>query len=236
MKIYNKQGPVNPKRLLASLHLDKIKIFALAKAYWWIFFNCWDEWDKPVRDAIRRLVKKGDVCIDIGANEGRMMKEMLKKCGPKGAVLAFEPLPDLCQKLRKRYKHHKNVGIYQNALSDESVVTLFYRDDHSGGSSFKREKVGELKEIISVSTTTLDAMNKQVMRLTRLDFVKMDVQYMELAVLRGMTNLIEQFHPIIIAECTEGSEDETAMMKFFQSYDYRITRYKDDILALKESN
>jgi FkbM family methyltransferase len=162
------------------------------------------------------------------------MKEMLRRVGRKGAVLAFEPLPDLCKKLRKKYGRRHNVGIYQNALSNESKVVKFFRDRQSGGSSLRSDMVKEITDIILVSTTTLDEMDKQVMWLKQLDFVKIDVQYMELKVLEGMKGLIDRFHPTIIAECTEGSEDEGLMLMFFHIHGYDTIRFKDDILAQRK--
>jgi SAM-dependent MidA family methyltransferase len=41
-----------------------------------------------------RVLKKDSNCIDIGANEGTILRDMLK-FAPRGDHMAIEPIPDL---------------------------------------------------------------------------------------------------------------------------------------------
>ncbi len=48
---------------------------------------------------IERFVKKGDVCMDIGANIGAITLELAQRVGKVGFVYAFEPGKENCRRL-----------------------------------------------------------------------------------------------------------------------------------------
>jgi FkbM family methyltransferase len=54
-------------------------------------------YDLVVTEVIHRLLKSGDVGVDVGANIGHMTGAMAKCSGPKGRVVSFEP----CTQVRK---------------------------------------------------------------------------------------------------------------------------------------
>jgi FkbM family methyltransferase len=57
-------------------------------------------YDLAVSETLWRLIEPGDVAIDAGANLGYMTSIMALRAGAGGRVLAFEPHPDVCRRLR----------------------------------------------------------------------------------------------------------------------------------------
>ncbi len=57
-------------------------------------------YDLAVSETLWRLIEPGDVAIDAGANLGYMTSIMALRAGAAGRVLAFEPHPDVCRRLR----------------------------------------------------------------------------------------------------------------------------------------
>jgi FkbM family methyltransferase len=55
--------------------------------------------DLEVTEALFRLVEPGEIAVDAGANIGYMTSIMALCVGPRGRVLAFEPHPDVFQRL-----------------------------------------------------------------------------------------------------------------------------------------
>ena len=53
------------------------------------------------------ILRRDSCCIDVGANEGEMLQEMLR-LAPQGRHLAFEPLPDYAERLA--LIHRSSVG------------------------------------------------------------------------------------------------------------------------------
>src|SRR5262245_60636536 len=67
---------------------------------------------------LKKMVHKGDVCIDIGAHLGYYTFQMSKLAGDKGGVYAIETVAKfhaVLQKLIER-KHIKNITLHKVAL------------------------------------------------------------------------------------------------------------------------
>jgi FkbM family methyltransferase len=77
---------------------------------------------------IFRQIKKGDICIDCGANIGLVSKSMLQK----GAIVhAFEPDPFAHKVLIEKFSDISNMHIHNQAVSDkEGSLKLFFREEH----------------------------------------------------------------------------------------------------------
>ena len=96
-------------------------------------------------------VREGDTVIDIGANFGSFAIVAARKVGPAGRVIAFEPNPDVCERLTR------NVAI--NALGNIAV-----RNEAVGGED------GEIVLLLqkrSSLTTTFSTIDQRVSEGTR---------------------------------------------------------------------
>ncbi len=69
---------------------------------------------------LRRLLRPGDVFVDVGANIGALTCQAAARVGPSGRVYAFEPHPRVCHFLRGnvRLNDFGNVAIHCSALGD----------------------------------------------------------------------------------------------------------------------
>lgn len=75
--------------------------------------------DLRTNEVISRLLRPGDIAIDIGANIGIMTSLMAVRAGPTGSVYAFEPHPNTRQKLQV------NVESWQQSRYPTATVTVF---------------------------------------------------------------------------------------------------------------
>lgn len=169
------------------------------------------EYEPAVTDVISSVVKKGDVCLDVGANFGWYTTLLQKLCGGSngGEVHAFEPMPDIFSELKHNWKlagEPKNVFLNNLALGDEAKLIDIHRFTNlsSGFSSFSVDGKGDY-ETFSVPMVTLDSylMDKNVRDI---DFMKIDVEGAELMFLHGALKLFEQkTPPFIMAEMALGT-------------------------------
>ena len=144
-------------------------------------------YDKDVIQSVQRFVGPDACVVDVGANVGAVTLLMAKLVGPAGRVLAVEPGPPYVERLRANLALNTSlsdrVAVHQVGLSDAPGM-LQWRPDpntpfNAGLSAAHPDSVpGE----VSVPVTTLDALVAS-RELDRLDFIKIDVEGMELEVL-----------------------------------------------------
>jgi FkbM family methyltransferase len=181
--------------------------------------------DPKVTWVIKRLLKPGDLALDIGANFGFLTLLMSKLVGPQGAVHAFEPNPILCNILKTTYAHNcaTNVTLHAVALGASTAeMELHVPKDNFGGASLVRKPV-QSAHILKVPVIKLDDV---IFRepISRLALIKLDVEGFELEVLKGAQRVLREFHPIVLFESNEQSNDEqiTPVIKFLQEYNYNF--------------
>lgn len=145
-------------------------------------------------------LKDGNTFVDIGANIGYFSFFALKTVGQLGTVFAIEPSQREFVRLisAKKYNVNYNRLVAANiALSDSNAVSeLFVSAKHTG-----LNQVGNYPNVISqkesVFTCSLDSIFNENQEL---HLVKIDVEGMEMAVLKGMQNFLSKglVHKIII--------------------------------------
>ena len=154
----------------------------------------------------KRILKPGDVVIDVGANVGYMTAIFASIVGKNGQVHSFEPVPKLHSKLEMLAKENKNYNIITNpcAVGDTNgtiTINVLKEGADYGTSSVVPglRKEENIKEKIEVPVVKLDDYAKE-QKLTKVSFVKIDVEGFEFPVLRGMELILKQFKPIILCE------------------------------------
>jgi FkbM family methyltransferase len=151
-----------------------------------------------------KFLKEGDVVLDIGANEGEHTVNFLSLVGKDGIVMAFEPLPEMYQKLTYRFKSNSNFYCFEIALGSENKTSTFVKAKHLSGhlaESGIKERVyndpdNMTLEEINVSVMTLDHLNVK----KKIDYIKIDTEGGEIDILNGANELINRDRPIISVE------------------------------------
>jgi len=140
-------------------------------------------------------LKNGGVFFDVGANVGNYAKELLAAY-PVAKGYLFEPHPVTFEKLN----NDCSLGSFKKfniALGDTNDRLKFYdRSDSVEGSthaSIYREVIAGIHSQspieIEVEVKTLDSFCSEN-NITKIDFLKIDTEGHELAVLKGARNLI----------------------------------------------
>ncbi|WP_286829102.1 MULTISPECIES: FkbM family methyltransferase [Kordiimonas] len=151
------------------------------------------------------LLAEGDVAIDVGANNGRHMFPMAQAVGSKGRIVAFEPIPSLCKRLRKRARKHgfKNIQLHECAVAAEAGKASFSLfENRKAFSGLKRrsapfsDEEGGLAEI-AVNCCRLDSKMPWFRRVT---LMKLDIEGGEYHALLGAERLVARDRPVIIFE------------------------------------
>jgi FkbM family methyltransferase len=186
--------------------------------------------DPAPEPIIAKVCPPGGTVMDVGSNLGDWSLPMAKAVGTKGQVYAFEPVPFLADALTKTFQLNgfENGVVSHMALSD-SIGEAAFTIAHSDGELLNVRCSSLTADIgkgvqTTVSTTTLDAFCANE-KLDRLDFIKIDVENHEPAVIRGGAGAISRFQPAIVFEAghwEEKREDRESIRDTLEPLGYRI--------------
>jgi FkbM family methyltransferase len=140
-------------------------------------------------ETIRKIVKRGDSVLDVGAHIGYYSLILSDLVGKEGRVFAFEPDSKNFALLKKNVEINdlQNVTIVNKAVSDKSGSLLLY----NGGGNSQNPTVGNNGgESTKVPCVSIDSYFDEDHR--KIDFVKMDIEGSELFVLKGMEQLLQK--------------------------------------------
>ncbi len=159
------------------------------------------------RRFVERFLKPGMVALDIGAHHGYYSLLASQKVGPLGRVIAFEPSPRERRRLLQHLRMNgcANVRVEETALGESEGPAQLYvvRSKETGCNSLRPPAVRQSTDATEVGVTRLDDyVNKN--NIPRVDFVKMDVEGGELAVLKGGAEFLKQQpRPVVLCEVQE---------------------------------
>ena len=154
-------------------------------------------WHDEAADAIERLVPRGGVVIDGGANVGGFALTAASVVGPEGAVHAVEAAPGTAELLRRNVVANPGytIHVYELALADvEGELEFTAFEAGSGSASLASSERGA---VVRVRARTLDAVTAS---LPRVDLVKLDLEGAELRALQGARRLLAEQRPALIIE------------------------------------
>ena len=148
---------------------------------------------------ILREVKEGDVVIDIGANIGYYSILLADKVGVNGKVYAFEPNKICFEILKKNVEKSglNNVVLVNKAVSDKKGINkLFISEENYGDHKLFKDKKNRINKVIK--TVKLDDFFKN--REEKINFIKIDSQGWEPAIIEGSKKIIKRDRPTIFFE------------------------------------
>ncbi len=85
--------------------------------------------DRAERELLRKILFKGAVVVDVGANIGIYSRFLSRYVGPKGVVHSFEPSPDNFRRLSAATRNLSNVRLTQAVIGERSGECKLYVSD-----------------------------------------------------------------------------------------------------------
>ena len=203
---------------------------------------CYGSYSRHILRTLDALIEPGMTVVDVGANAGEITVFAAKRVGPRGKVVAFEPLGRMADRLARNVALNKfpQVTTVRLGLSDmEQAVPIYGTESefhdgtlneglatiHAGG-----DRTVELERI---QLTTLDLYTASA-DIGDIDVIKVDVEGAELEVLRGARRVLRDQRPWLILEVSDlvGPDKENraaGILEFLARFDYsffRISRHK----------
>ena len=182
-------------------------------------------------------IKKNDVIFDLGCHVGSTIEE-INKIWPQAKVYGFEPFKDFANKCHKRFLKNSQIEIYQIAISDRKGYSNLTTSNYAlslHGNNLSTNYEGNCKT--KVRTIKLDNFVDEK-KINNIKLIKIDVEGHELAVLKGMKNLLsKQKVDVIVCEVMfiehfKGQALFLELSKFLEKFGYIIF----DIRQLKRTS
>jgi FkbM family methyltransferase len=184
---------------------------------------------------------EGVVAIDCGANIGVHTIEWAKFLHNRGHVIAFEPQESvyyaLCGNLA--INNCFNVNAYNAAVGDSSgVIEIpkpnYFRPSTFGSMELKQhdgsENIGQsLTDMAKVEQVSIDSMG-----LSRVDFMKIDVEGMEFDAVAGAADTIEKHKPQMLIENIKIDKDK--MKVWLEDWGYDVYPFGGNFFAVHKSD
>jgi len=151
-------------------------------------------WNPDEYRAFRDAVRPGATALDVGANLGAYSLLLGLWTGPEGRVFAFEPAASAFDGLTRHVQLNRLDAVVRpvaSAVGDREATARLLVAGTAGESRLAVDT--DLQPAMSVAMTSIDAFCARH-QLTP-DFIKVDVEGWELAVLRGARQTIKTRGP-----------------------------------------
>lgn len=158
---------------------------------------------EPEMFFLPNIIGPGAVALDIGANVGIYAGVLSRIVGPNGTVFALEPYPPTYNQLvrnlaRMRVRNVRALKLAVANLEGDVSLELPLRGGSAVNDPYVHVTPGSSGRG-ATRATTVDELSRRS-GLSRLDFIKIDVEGFESAVIEGALWALEEFRPKLLVE------------------------------------
>jgi FkbM family methyltransferase len=161
--------------------------------------------------------------IDVGANIG-FYSVLLSRHLASGRLVAVEPTPAAQRRLRRNLELNGVVGkviVFEGAATDApGMVTI-----NSVEGAEEYSSIHNVDQSCEVPATTIDLLTREL--TLRPGLIKIDVEGFEEQVLKGATDTLRTWRPIIVSELSDfllrrNGTSALAIVRFLQELGYQV--------------
>ncbi len=180
--------------------------------------------DRNTFRIINKVCDAKSVCVDVGANKGRILHMMIH-AAPSVTHIAYEPLPKMYNLLVRKFASAAH--IYKIALTDEKGTSPFYHTlEDAAYSGMKKIDYPKKMHLEKLEVDT-DKMDNLIDEDIKVALIKIDVEGAEYKVIKGATETIKRCKPVVIFEfgiC--GAEEFDVSPQMMWDYFTKILNYR----------
>ncbi len=184
--------------------------------------------ERASMELLARIVRPGDVAVDIGCHIGYIGMFLASRVGTTGHVYCFEPgrnnFPYTSQNLGGR----ANVTLWQQGVGDHCGQLEFVIEGLSGqnNSFLKNYECVDLQQTsqglpanVQVDLIDVVTLDNLMDRVGRIDFVKIDAEGFEWPVVQGAQRLLSTQAPKVVLEM---QYDRQVLFENLTRHGYRL--------------
>lgn len=196
-----------------------------------------------ILDIRRHFFGDGVVALDCGANIGVHSVEWGRWMYGWGRVFAFEAQERIYYALAGNLAINNcfNVSAFHVALGAGCGSINIPEPNYFVPGSFgsfelvKREETEFIGQAIDYAKTVpVSLVSLDSLGLDRVDFIKIDVEGMELDVLKGAASVIEKNHPVMFIEIIKSDQDQ--LTAYLTDRGYKLFPHGGNVLAIHQAD
>ncbi|MCA8903272.1 MAG: FkbM family methyltransferase [Hyphomonas sp.] len=206
---------------------------------------------EPEAAYMKFICKRGDICLHLGASDGRHSFLLSQIVGPNGIVHAYEPSAYSYKVMRRLLKWHKisNVFPHNYAIGAADGVTVLNVPRKKSGHLGRAYAVvgdaarGSEEILATADETEFDRQTTQVtsldsivstLGLDHVDFVRCDIEGAECLMIEGgdrtikttLPSFLIEIHPFSLRH--NFSREPESVLQYFLDLGYEAWRLNDD--------
>lgn len=205
-------------------------------------------WEPVLTSHLSRILQKGDIFIDIGANIGYFSLLASSLVGPDGEVIAIEPSPLIAMKMldNLRLNNCTNVKVIQVAASDRRGSLRILPGPRLNVGSTRTSYCESSEGKIVACLPLCDIL--EGVHVDRIKAIKIDVEGAEMQVIAGLIPMLNKFrtdvqimtevrpHQLVANGTSFSKFIAPLLLHGFQPY-YMDNRYEPEFyLNMQETN
>jgi FkbM family methyltransferase len=189
---------------------------------------------------LKNLIKSGDHCIDIGAHLGYFTIELSRLAGSLGHVYAIEPMSKFYNTLKGivQTKNLKNISLYQYAMGGDGEFVEMGIPQLNNVKKFAYARaISSHATLNYVETEKVENArgDQMFLDLGSVDFIKCDVEGLELSVFLSFIKTVEKHRPIILCELADPTERKR-LLDLLSPFSYRMFYLENKKLRAMEAD
>jgi FkbM family methyltransferase len=179
---------------------------------------------------------EGDIVVDVGAHIGQYTILASKRVGLTGQVISIEPEPRNFEILMRNIslnQLHNVKPVPCAAYSSHIKTKLFLPEEESGRTIYNtvmKERAGNNGRYVEVDAATLDSVLESL-GLSKVNWIKIDVEGAELEVLRGACNIMAQSNKVRVLVEIHSVSLYKDVSEYLKSLKFRIIYEKRNKLG-----
>ncbi len=202
-----------------------------------IEFMNFGNYEKECVNFFKKIINDQKIVFDIGANIG-FYSMLFEKTNPKIRIFSFEPVKETYLKLKRNINYNNfKTKIYNYGFHEKKgIKNIFFDRLNSAAASLKNTQGTKNRTKIKLNTIDYFVSRKKI---SRLDFIKCDVEGAEYFVIKGAQKTIRKFKPILFFEilrkfCKLYNYSPNEILSNLKSHGYRCFEIKNN--HIKEIN
>ncbi|MBL6082589.1 FkbM family methyltransferase [Belnapia sp. T18] len=191
------------------------------------------EWAEHEINCISELVSEDSIVFDVGANVGTHTMA-LARMAAKGAVYSFEAQPDMSTILEFNILLNSLGNVHSlRAVCADKAGSIPIKISYSGSGNFGAFRIDDIpkrKKILSIWPFSRRQVFDEVVKIRlddmldvvpKVDFIKIDIEGMELQAIKGAAGLIKRYRPAVFFEQLD-LNDLQERINFFERLNYTV--------------